>query len=217
MTELTAHNVERSLNTIRDRMDSILEDDAAGVLGRATAEVVRSASDHNESVRQRRKERPIRPWGFRIHPDQPLRFKETECDGFRIRVDVFSRVYWRTLPGVTPSELSTAMRVWCLDEHVYFREEWDAKRPQERITRAPRARVMLRLHFDLAERDQPGPGHHVQVGGKQHTGEFHWFLETLSVPRLLHMPLDLVLAVEFVAATFYTTSYKKIRREHMLA
>ena len=104
------------------------------------------------------------------------------------------------------------MRVWCLDENLYFRDQWDAARLENEID-GHSGRVVLRVHFDLAEHGQPGPRHHIQVGGKQHSGEFHWFPETLSVPRIVHMPFDLVLAAELVAATFYPEEYKRIRRE----
>ena len=72
---------------------------------------------------------------------------------------------------------------------------------------------MLRVHFDLANPNQPGPRHHLQVGGNAQPEERHWFPKALSVPRMLHMPMDLVLASELIAATFYPCAYEKIRRE----
>ena len=205
-------DVLKILAMVGDRLQPILADDAANVIEKAKASLMQSAKQHVESVRQERKGRRVQPWGFSINPDQPLRFKETGSDGHRVRVDLFSRAYWDTEPADAPTELTVAMRIWYLDKRVYFRDRWDAPRIKDEIN-VHRGRVMLRVHFDLAEPGQPGPRHHVQVGGKQHAGELHWFPDTLSVPRMLHMPYDLVLASELVAATFFPDEYRRIRRE----
>ena len=152
--------------------------------------------------------------GFRIDPDDPLVFKETTVDGLRLRVDLFLRCYWNDDPAESPVELNVAMRVWSLDESVYFRTEWDAEGLKEKLEPGGE-RVMLRLHFDLANRNQPGPRYHLQVGGVQHAREYHWFPENLSVPRMLHFPVDLILATELIAATFYPREYRRIRRENL--
>ena len=99
-----------------------------------------------------------------------------------------------------------------MSQDIYFRSDWDASRLQNEVS-PNTGRVMLRIHFDLANAGQQGPQHHVQVGGNPHEGEFSWFPESLSVPRLHHMPVDLVLATEMIAATFYKDDYKEIRRE----
>lgn len=72
---------------------------------------------------------------------------------------------------------------------------------------------MLRVHFDLANRGQPGPRYHLQVGGKPPVDGLSWFPAALSVPRFAHTPMDLVLATELIAATFYPLEYEKLRRE----
>ena len=72
---------------------------------------------------------------------------------------------------------------------------------------------MLRIHFDLANEGQDGPQYHLQIGGKQQEGEFYWHPTALSVPRISHMPMDLVLSSELIAATFFPTQYERIRRE----
>ena len=152
------------------------------------------------------------PWGFRIDPDDPLRFKDTVVDGTSLRVDLFLATFWNEEPAERPAILNVVMRIWCLSPPLYFRPEWDAPELANQIDPAT-GRVMLRLHFDLANEDQPGPRNHLQLGGVQHGSEWHWFPETLSVPRLLHMPVDLVLATEMIAATFYPEDYLDIRRE----
>ena len=210
--EINCADVLRSLNTIRDSFARIHEDENYHVLSKAEAMLYASKSEFDESTRQGRIEREVRPWGFSIDPDAPLKFKKTIVDGLELRVDLFSRIYWNSDPADQPVQLDVAIRVWCMSKNTYFRNEWDAERLQNEID--PNAgRVMLRIHFDLANAVQPGPRYHVQVGGNPHEGELSWFPETLSVPRLHHMPMDLVLATEMIAATFYKDDYKIIRRE----
>ena len=151
-------------------------------------------------------------WGFSIDPDRPLRFKVTEVDRLKLRVDLAMCAYWDSQPAQRPAELNVAIRIWCLTPSVYFRENLDAPRLEHAID--PNiGRVMLRIHFDLANQGQPGPEYHVQVGGNPHHDGEAWSPEALSVPRLVHMPMDLVLASELIAATFYPTEYKRLRRE----
>ena len=204
--------VEQSLATLENRLSSILDPGANRVLAQAKSMLRQSSADNLERRRQHRQARPLRPWGFHIAPDDPLTFKETEIDKLKIKVDLFLRAFWETQPAGRPCELTVTLRIWCLSPAIYFRDQWDAPALQDRINPAT-GRVMLRVHFDLANAGQPGPRHHVQVGGVPHSGELHWFPEKLSVPRMVHMPVDLVLATEMVAATFYPENYEHISRE----
>lgn len=209
---LRSAHIEESLTIVGSRLGPILGPEASTVLEIAKSTLRRTSHEHAERIRQGRKERPLLPWGFTISPDYPLRFKETVVGDLKLRVDLFSRAYWDAEPAERPIELTVAIRVWCLSPQVYFRSGWDAPKVKNKVD--PRnGRVMLRLHFDLANKGQPGPQYHLQVGGKQHPGELHWFPESVSVPRMLHMPVDLVLASEMVAATFYPDEYRIIRRE----
>ena len=210
--EITAGQVQQSLETVGKRLNSILDDRAGVVIEQAKSMLRQSKCQYNESSRQRRRERELPPWGFSISPGDPLRFKATEVRGLKLRVDLFLREYWVAEPAEKPCELNVVIRVWCLDPHVYFRKEWDAQRLKGQ-TDSGSGRVMLRIHFDLANTEQPGPQYHAQVGGNPRLEELSWFPETLDVPRLLHTPVDLVLASELVAATFYPDEYKDIRRE----
>ena len=209
---ITYGEVKTGLTNVRDRLGSILNERGSAVIAEAINMLSRTKHYYDESTRQGRKELPVRPWGFRIEPSEPLRFIDTKIDGVRVRPDVFLRCFWGTDPADEPTELSVVIRVWCLDEDLCFRERWDAEEIRNEI-RSDRGRVMLRVHFDLANEGQPGPRYHMQVGGKSHNDEIHWFPEGLAVPRVPHMPLDLVLAAELVAATFYKDRYDDIRRE----
>ena len=151
-------------------------------------------------------------WGFTIDPERPLKFKVTEVNRLKLRADLAICAYWDSQPAQRPSELNVAIRIWCLTPGVYFRERMDAPRLEDAIDPMI-GRVMLRIHFDLANQGQSGPEYHVQVGGNPQDDGEPWFPEALSVPRLLHMPMDLVLAAELIVATFYPMEYKKLRRE----
>lgn len=208
---LKAKDVLMSLQVIGDRWKDILGPGAHDALARAKSMLQESMKNipHNHRRNQASSQHG---WGFRIDPDRPLTFRETRVDGLRILPDLLVDASWDSEPAQQPSKLNIALRLWCISKNVYFRDEWDAKRLLDEID-AQAGRVMLRVHFDLAEKGQPGPRHHVQIGGVQHLGEFSWFPEVLSVPRLVHMPMDLVLATELIAATFYKTDYDMIRRE----
>ena len=174
--------------------------------------VRRSNDQFNESMRQGRPEREVRPWGFEIVPDNPLRFVPTLVKDLPVRIDMFMKVLWNEDPAQEPCYLTSVMRVWALNPNLYFRCDWDAAHLKNRIVES-RGRVMLRVHFDLANDGQTGPRHHLQFGGTQHADEWHWFPDSLTVPRLPHTPMDIVLLAELIAATFYPDDYMKIRSE----
>ena len=200
--ELNVDHVLFDLETVRTRLRTILDAGHESVIERAKAALYRC-----------KKQGITGRWGYSIDPRQPLRFKAIEIDRLKLRVDLAMCAYWDSQPAQQPSELNVAIRIWCLTPGVYFRERMDAPRLKESID--PRTgRVMLRIHFDLANQGQPGPEYHLQVGGAnpRNDGEA-WFPEALSVPRLLHLPMDLVLAAELIAATFYPMEYKRFRRE----
>ena len=210
--KVTSGQVERALETINNRFRSILDDQASSVLEEAKSMLRTSYEAFVESDRQGRQERQTHPWGFEIDPDNPLRFKDKDIDGLKVRVDLFLSVYWADDPAEAPADLRVVIRVWSLDPNLYFRKRWDALRLKNECS-PDSGRVMLRVHFDLANPNQPGPRHHLQVGGNARPEERHWFPKALSVPRMLHMPMDLILASELIAATFYPCAYEKIRRE----
>lgn len=201
-----------ALHAIRDCLNPILEQDAPSVIERAKATLAASKKEFDESSRQQRVERPVKPWGYNIAPSEPLRFKNTYIRDLHLRVDLFAKVLWSDDVGGEPAVLNVAARVWCLQEEIYFRETLDA--PSVKTAVDPQSgRVMLRFHFDLSNPEQSGPRHHLQIGGNPHPGEMCWFPEALGVPRFAHSPMDVVLAAELIAATFYPEEYSKIRRE----
>ena len=204
-------DVEMSLEAILGLFSAILDDRAHSVLAKAKASLKTSVTEHHARARENRGFPPLR-WGFSIHPQDPLGFQITEVNKLCLKVDLFLQSYWDSDPADAPTLLNVGVRIWSLDDHVYFRKEWDAKRLSSEVD-SNTGRVMLRLHFDLANEMQSGPKYHLQVGGKPHDGELHWFPESLSVPRMLHPPMDLVLATELIAATFFPENYRDLKRE----
>lgn len=208
---MTKGQLLQALNVLRMRLRPILESDAPRVLLQAQEQVRVSKKEHDEALRQRREEHPLRPWGYKIPPDGPLRFQEVVIDGLRYRVDVICEALWRGEED-TPHSLRLVLRVWCLNDDVTFRQDWDASCIRGRLN-PQYGRVMVRFHFDQASPQQQGPRHHVQVGGKAQSDECCWLHEAVSLPRLAYPPTDLVLACEMIAANFFPEQYAQVRSD----
>ena len=202
--DIKCRHVEQSLETLRTRLRPILGHSAPRVLEEAKSALRQSKRAYDQGQR--------RYWGFNIVPPDPLVFRETETQRIKVRTDLSIFMYWDSEPAPAPVELGVVIRVWSRDKRVSFRPNWDAKCIEDLID-PDKGRVILRFHFDLANPNQQGPRYHLQIGGNARDDEVHWFPKVLSVPRLLHMPVDLTLASELVASTFYPHEYKRIRRE----
>ena len=209
--QINPADVETGIEATLNTYGSILDDRAHYVLNRAKIGLKTSAAEFLARSRENRG-LPSLEWGYSISPFEPLGFDLTEVDNLYLKVDLFLKSYWGSNPAASPTSLNVVIRIWSLDEHLYFRKEWDAKRLSTGID-SNTGRVMLRLHFDLANPAQPGPKYHVQIGGNPRENELHWFPESLGVPRILHPPMDLVLATELIAATFYPECYRNLKRE----
>ena len=210
--QMSAGKVAHALETVESRFRSILETNSSVVMAKAKSSLNRSSREFQRLRRHASGSPSLAQWGYAIHHTDPLRFLPTEVDGVALRVDVFLKSYWAANPAPNPSELNVVIRVWCLDKRIYFRRELDAHHLEEQID--PRVgRVILRFHFDLANVGQPGPSYHLQIGGKSQPDEHNWLSKSLSVPRFLHSPVDLVLAAELIAANFYPDDFDRIRRE----
>ena len=211
---ITSGDIARSLEAVEKRLHSILDDRSSSVIAEAKSMLSESKRRYDSSRKRTELQYQNTRWGYGIKPSNPLRFRETIVDGLRLRVDLFLEIFWSDDPADHPTVLNVVIRVWCLDDSICFRSDWDAPALTSQIQRDT-GRVMLRLHFDLANPGQSGPKYHLQVGGKPFLDELHWFPKGLSVPRMLHTPIDLVLASELIAATFYPNEYRDLRREDM--
>lgn len=208
---MTEGEVIQSLEAVRSQFGRILESEAAQVLEQARIAVMATKREHDERMRQGRREYPVKPWGYQIPHEMPLRFKDTIVDSSWLRVDVVCEALWLG-EDEEPYSQQLVVRIWSLEDQVMFREDWDAPEIEARIN-PEYGRVMLRFHFDRANPDQQGPKYHVQVGGKAFPEECCWLHEAISVPRLAYPPMDLVLACEMIAANFFTEEYGRIRSD----
>lgn len=207
-----SNQVDKWLGIVGETLNPILEQDAPNVIAKAKASLASTVQYFKSAEPRVIGEGSGRRWGFIIAPSEPLRFVDREVGGLWIRVDLFAKIYWCEEFPDQPCEANIAIRVWALDEKVYFRSGWDANEIRDSVDRNA-GRVMLRFHFDLADRNQDGPRYHLQIGGNPQEGEFCWFPESLALPRFPHLPMDLILAAELIAANFYPEQYIDIRRE----
>ena len=208
---ITHEHVLKTLEIIRHRFRRILDAGAPDVLEQARQQIRDTWSDHDNRVRQRRSECPVKPWGYSIDADAPLRFVPCIVDGVRLSVDVMSTARW-DVGGDEPCCLKLVARVWARERHVFYRDGLDSPAVLPRIS-VDRGRVMLRFHFDKATLGQRGPKYHLQLGGKPAPDEHCWLHPSISVPRLAYPPTDLVIACEMIAANFFPDEYTAIRSD----
>jgi hypothetical protein len=206
---MNAVQIKASLQEIKRSFRHLLEDGSQYVIDLAVAEV--DATKRQFELMSRQTHSPnlvVSPWGYRIYPEQPLRFKLSPAiKGVQCWVDVYCTMLWAD-EGELPVKQDIHVRVWWSDLDAIFRPEWDSETPFDKLADA---RVMLRYHFDLANPNQEGPRYHVQAGGNAREDEFCWFPENLSLPRLPYPPMDLVLICQLIAANFYGQDYQAFR------
>jgi len=198
---------------------NIINSELAGILDRATAtQVLQSARTDVQSsyelyktyVKQTHQKHEIveSGWGFSIR-QRPLQFGKTVISGYPFRVDLTCEFRWQGENGEKYIKRNIAVRLWSLSKDMIFREDWDSERLR---ALSLKERVMMRFHFDLADPQQSAPLCHLQIGGIAADHEHCWFHPKIEKPRFPHMPMDLVLACELIAATFYEQSYRRIRK-----
>ena len=153
-------------------------------------------------------------WGYRIRPEQPLRFRPSRAiKGLPLWVDVYCTVRWRDEKS-PPVEQVIHLRVWSNEERYIYREDWDSQSILEQLTDGDTGdmkRVLLRCHFDLANSGQHGPRYHLQFGGEAREDELCWFPGILNLPRFAYPPMDLILICQMITANFYWEEYEKLR------
>jgi len=189
----------QELTTIKNVLSGILDYRGEDALNQAIGDITRQIKGASPY------------WVLRIHPDLPLRFVECEVERLKFQVDLFCTIPQpdRNVPGLNES---IGIRVWSNDSRLFFRKELDSESILERMNSDGR-RVMLRFHFDRAEQGKKWPEHHFQVGGDPQENEHCWHPKQLNVPRLIHHPLNLLLACELVVANFFPENYHLISRE----
>ena len=212
---MNAASITFGLREIQKTFAPILEDDAEWIIQNAVKEVETSKANFDERQRQTHDPRlDPEPWGYRIYPEHPLRFKPQAIKGLILWADVYCLVLWRE-EGAPPVKQNLVLRVWSsLENECTYRKEWDSRRVLEELTSGSRSedgRVMLRYHFDLADPSQQALEYHVQAGGNPRTNELCWFPEAIDLPRLPFPPMDLVLLSQLIATNFYWDDYVDFR------
>jgi hypothetical protein len=158
-----------------------------------------------------------RSWGYSIPRDKPLRFSTTPemRSAHRLDVDVFCRIagHGQDKPDpLTAQEI--VVRVWTSEKELFYREMWDATRLLELFGDGTGARrVMIRYRFDRAREGAAELRYHTQFGGMADDDELCWHPEKLDVPRIMHPPIDLVLACESVVANFFPKTHAELCRD----
>jgi len=208
--------IERSLREVKRDFRPILDDSAEDVIDEAIAELLTSKSLFEQY--QGKTHHPglaIKPWGYRIHPEAPLRFRESkDIKGHHVWTDLYCTMLWEE-EGAEPVEQVIHMRVWSDSPDLIYRVDWDSTDVFDKLASQPRLpsrRVMFRYHFDRANIDQPGPKYHLQFGGSARGDELCWFPEVIKLPRLAYPPMDLILACQSVAANFHWKEYNEFRK-----
>jgi hypothetical protein len=200
--------IKFGLREIKRNFKSILDDNAGWVIDDAIAGLDSTKEEFEKRQIQTHDPRLTpEPWGYRIYPEYPLRFKPRTIKGINLWVDLYCIVLWEEEEAL-PVKQDIHLRVWSDEIELIYRPDWDSEKVYKELTEG---RVMLRCHFDLANPGQPGPEYHLQFGGNPRENELCWFPETLRLPRLPYPPMDLVLICQLIAANFYWEEYVGFR------
>lgn len=203
-------DVETGLRAINNSLGRILTGSYSGVLDEAIAQV-RPVADiwkKGSKIWQKRGT----AWGYQILRERPLEFQACDVKGYSTMVDLSCALRWPKDPAAEPIEQNITLRVWSLEKRLCFRREWDAELVEDMLEGLGK-RVILRVHFDLANSGQPGPKYHLQVGGIPASNELYWFPSCMNLPRFAHPPTDIVLICELIASSFFPEQYRTIRTD----
>lgn len=212
---MNANQIKAGLQELKRSFRRILEDGAEDVIDWAIAELDSTKRRFDEWTRRTDDPRLVpQPWGYRIYPEQPLRFRPSRAiRGLEPWVDMYCTVLWWEERAL-PVEQEIHLRVWSNSVNYIHRPEWDSEAVLERLTDPVRSfdgRVILRCHFDLANPGQHGPKYHFQFGGEAREYELCWLPGIADLPRLIYPPMDLILVCQLIAANFYWEEYIEFR------
>jgi len=206
--------VQRSLRLITKTYARILDRPAQNLwLPSAIGSVESTRKRYDYAVHNQPRGFTPEPWGYTIGHDQPVRFVPTEVNGINLQVDIYCDIRW--IEAEVPVVQDIKVRVWSTHARTIFEPERDADNINDVLRdpgRTAVGRVISRFHFDKANRGQPGPEFHLQIGGKAEPYELCWHPESVKVPRLAHPPLELFLACQLVAANFFPREYAEIKQ-----
>jgi hypothetical protein len=203
-------DVEVGLRAISDSLGRILTGTYSRIIEEALAQVRPAAEVWKKGLKNW--QRRGTEWGYQISMDRPLEFQVCGVRGYETLVDLSCAVKWLRDPAAEPIEQNFTLRIWSLEKRLFFRQDLDAEQMKERLEDLGR-RVMLRLHFDLANSGQEGPKYHIQVGGVPGQNEHCWLHPSMNLPRIAHPPADIVLICEMIAKNFFREEYRTIKTD----
>lgn len=160
----------------------------------------------------------LESWGYVIHPERPLVFKQSERPTSENKVDIYCDMRWSE--DSLPLQQDIKVRVWGMADELTYRKGLDAEVIQEKLTNPERrrnGRVISRYHFDKVNHqgssisNEYHPMYHVQIGGKSEAYELCWHPSSFDIPRIPHQPMDFFLACQLIAINFFPTEYRSIR------
>lgn len=153
-----------------------------------------------------KKRTPI--WEYRIRREKSLSFKECECNGQKMRIDVFCVIAYDE--NFEIKKQNVEIRVWSLEKDLSYREGLDAKELEQQFADKNWKRVIMRFHFDLKPDEANEPIFHFHVGGRIYddADKFCWISERIETPRFPYQPMDLILVTEFILRNFFQADEK---------
>lgn len=201
----------KEVKAINESLGSVLDGSSHHVLDSVLADL----NAHEEQIRVLRRKATKPPWVLRIEPSRPIRFRDTSEEPLvkhNLEVDLCCELSEPDVDGRPTGRHNIAVRVWATDPQQFFRPALDSEHIRQDLLLRKR-RVMLRFHFDLADCSQQGPRYHLQIGGKSPDSDYSWFPDNWKLPRFFHVPVNLVLACEFIVRTFFPSRFVKIAQE----
>ena len=155
-------------------------------------------------------------WDFEIPPRRPLRFRTSNEEGANLRPDVYCRLIGPGESGWPFQRQELVIRIWSLENRLNFRPDMDSQAVSRWLRQQDTpSRVIYRLHFDRANKNQRGTVFHLQLGGNpvQDETEKCWLSGMPDLPRIPFHPLDLILACELIIANFFHDTFLELSKD----
>ena len=156
-------------------------------------------------------------WNITIPRENPLKFKLSDECGCKLHVDIFCKIKGESLPRrfdkVTFKSYSVVFRIWSHDKNISYRNEWDADKLEQKLSKQEWKRVVKRFHLDLRDKNThlPEPLYHLHFGGTTGEDEYFWLPKKIVEPRFHYFPMDLVLMCEFILMNFFPAESRDLR------
>lgn len=209
---MNASDVIRTLNIISKVYERILDGSQSIVIPSAVSSVRVSKAEYDRTKINQSRGVQIKPWGYTIDDDKPLRFVPSKVKDINLQADVYCKIYWEE--DAIPVEQDIKVRLWSDHEQLIFDPDRDAQAVYEKLTdpsREKQGRVISRFHFDRANKTQQGPNYHLQFGGNSKEYELCWHPSSVNIPRFQFHPMELFLTCQLIAANFFRDDYLEIQ------